>query len=283
MAMQNNNNELSLDEIHEATLALMKEIKRICERINIQYYLAFGTLLGAARHKGFIPWDDDADIWMMREDYERFFSYISDHENELYPISYCSRDKTENYPFAINRVTDLRYKYIDLATQKDIDCGIFVDVYPLDFCGNSDREYCKLYKKVTRLNMLYFVYTQKKSYGENGQFGFSKKILHGVLHLLYRSPRNLINHIEKKTNEIIYNPKLKGSSKVGVIVWWAYYKAYDKKLFDDTVMINFEDDFFSVPANYQKVLEIIYGDYMKLPPLEKRVAYHDYKIIKRFK
>lgn len=279
--MQYEKNELSLEDIHGATLTLMKEIKRICEKIGVKYYLAFGTLLGAARHKGFIPWDDDADIWMLREDYEKFFAYLEENAKELYSISYCSRKRTINYPFAINRVTDLRYKYIDIATQIDIDCGVFVDVYPLDLCGNSDSEYCKLYNKVAHLNMLYFVYLQKKTYGEKSRLGFLKSILHSVLHLLYKRPEDLLSFIEKRTNRIVFNPKLKNSTKIGVILWWAYNKSYDRGRFDEVEMVDFEDDVFAAPAEYKDILKTIYGDYMKLPPVEKRVAYHDYKIVER--
>ena len=83
--------ELSIEEIHEGTLGILKKIIEICDEINVNYFLAYGSLIGAVRHGGFIPWDDDLDIVMLRPDYEIFNQYCLKHERELYPFKLINR------------------------------------------------------------------------------------------------------------------------------------------------------------------------------------------------
>ena len=274
--------ELSIYEIHEVTLSLLIRIKEICNIIGVKYYLAYGTLLGAVRHKGFIPWDDDADLWMHRTDYDIFFKYLNDYKDELYPISFCSRMNTKNYPYAINRVTDMRYKYIDTKTFINVDYGVFVDIYPLDFAGNEHSEYLKKYKKIEKLNTLYFLYLQNKSYGGSILKSFLKRLSYFGLHCVFKNQKQIVSFIEKKTKLLLSN-STHDSKLLGVVIWWAYVQSYDKALFEGDTLLEFEGEKFCAPKHYKELLTLIYGDYMKLPPLDQRAPYHGYKIFEREK
>ena len=127
--------ELSIEEIHEGTLGILKKIIEICDEINVNYFLAYGSLIGAVRHGGFIPWDDDLDIVMLRPDYEIFNQYCLKHERELYPFKLINRKNEKKYPYNIARFNDLRYRDIYENVQ-EYDSGMFIDVYPLDGAGH---------------------------------------------------------------------------------------------------------------------------------------------------
>lgn len=275
--------ELSLQEIHDATLALLIKVKAICEEIGIKYFLAYGTLLGAVRHKNFIPWDDDVDLWMLRKDYNKFFEYLDAHKDTLYPISYCSRRNTQNYLYAINRITDMRYKYVDIRTHATVDYGIFIDVYPIDAVGNTQKDFLKMYRKIEMLNSMYYIYMQSQysSIDSNKLKAILKRILCYFLKLRFKNQNDILDYIEHKTNAILASHNFENSKLVGVAIWWAYMQCYNKQLFDKKTDIELSNEKFSAPAKYDELLHLIYGDYMTLPPQEKRVPYHGYKIYRR--
>ena len=114
--------ELSIEEIHEGTLGILKKIIEICDEINVNYFLAYGSLIGAVRHGGFIPWDDDLDIVMLRPDYEIFNQYCLKHERELYPFKLINRKNEKNI-------------HIILPVLMICDIGLFMRM-----CRNMIRE-----------------------------------------------------------------------------------------------------------------------------------------------
>lgn len=95
--------EMTNKEMQEVELEILKVLSKICEEQKLDYFLMYGTLLGAARHKGFIPWDDDLDIMMKRSDYDKLIEYLIEHEKELAPYKLFSKSNNANYPFMISR------------------------------------------------------------------------------------------------------------------------------------------------------------------------------------
>jgi lipopolysaccharide cholinephosphotransferase len=273
--------ELSLEEVHQATLEVLLFVRDLCDKIGIKYYLAFGTLLGAARHSGFIPWDDDADIWMKREDYMKLFQYMDKHSDELIPYSYCSRENNALYPNSINRITNLSYDYIDTVKNVNMGYGVFVDVYPLDLCGNSNEEYRVLYKQVARINALYECYLDGYAYSGNLIKSIVKRAINKTLHVRFPQREIMLDWINRKTYDVLQKKDLRDSKKIGVVVGWGYNQAYDLAFFEKEDEAEFGGKYFRVPYNYKGLLGYIYGDYMKLPPEGKRVSYHGYKIYKK--
>ena len=142
--------ELTLAEIHEGTLEVLKRFISVCDQIGVQYFLAYGSLIGAVRHHGFIPWDDDLDVIMLRPDYEKFREYCNKHEGELTPFRFFDRHNTPDYPYTIGRFCDTRYRMVRNDNVPDAGQGMFIDIYPHDGAGNNnDKRWKSILKKKT--------------------------------------------------------------------------------------------------------------------------------------
>lgn len=120
--------ELNLKEIQSASFEILKKVVEICESNNINYSLAYGTMLGAIRHKGIIPWDDDIDIMMSRPEYDKLMVYWKKHVAELSPLRVMNMDTVKNYPYMITRISDDRY-WLDVDNEENFGLGIFIDIY----------------------------------------------------------------------------------------------------------------------------------------------------------
>lgn len=128
--------ELSVEETQKVSLEILKTVAHICKTIGVRYCLIYGTLIGAVRHHGFIPWDDDLDIMMPRPDYERFLSYFKKHQSEYKHLELFNHDENANYPYMITRISDSRYQ-INMDNEKPYGMGVFIDIYPYDGLGKT--------------------------------------------------------------------------------------------------------------------------------------------------
>ena len=138
--------KLSMRENQLEALKILKDVCTICEENKFEYYLAWGTLLGAVRHQGFIPWDDDIDIMMPRPDYERFLEYCRTHEEQMKPYQLIHISTNAEYVYVLARVTNTEYKAEYLGV-REYGLGTFIDVYPLDGLGETYQVACKKMKK----------------------------------------------------------------------------------------------------------------------------------------
>lgn len=273
-----NDEKLSLRDIQVQANKVLDKLDSVCKLANVKYMLAYGTLIGAVRHNGFIPWDDDVDIWMVREDYDRFLKYCSQHEQDLYPFKLCTRANTLNYPYYISRFANNDYKYITkLSNGVSPDIGIFIDIYPLDEYGKTIEYGKKIEKRIAIQNVLYWAYIEKRSF-TGGINAVIRWFVHYLMRLLHgKNYSQVINSkIDKNLN------KLRGGSDyLGLPGWETYRIFFPKELFAQTIMHKFENGEYPIPKEYDEILTMIYGDYMKLPPEEKRYPHHEYEVIKR--
>lgn len=269
--------ELTLREIQQGELVVLKKIKEICEQSNTNYFLIFGTLLGAIRHKGIIPWDDDIDVGMMRDDYEKFISYCTKHKEELLPFKLYHYSTKKDYIYPIARFVDTRYK-IDYKDTVDYDLGLFVDVYPFDGCGNTIEERNKIFKKV-RGGVLAFI-----------SLGVRTNVLynHGLLNYIVKcsmwlaakviGQNRMIKIIEKRAKTICPTD----SKYVNCVIWdTTHAKMFPRKCFKELIEVPFGDYHFKIPKDFDEVLKLEYDTYMNLPPEEDRVGHHYYKAYKK--
>ena len=261
---KSNFKKLDIDEIKEVELGVMDYIHNICREKGINYSLAYGSLLGAVRHRGFIPWDDDLDIALKRDEYDKLYQAILEDNNSIYKI--VSWENDSRYPYPFYRVYDSRTVYENNYIQNDIELGICVDVFPFD-------DYKDVNKEITKLDMYrrLSVYTL---YGIRNKEAGIKNIVRYLMLVAFRLTR-------VKT----WNKKLNDCSKVPVNSEYIDYlmesKKYstkiDAKALDKVVGFKFEDRVYNIPSDYDHILTTIYGaDYMEIPPLEKRIQHDDF-------
>ena len=261
---KSNFKKLDIDEIKEVELGVMDYIHNICREKGINYSLAYGSLLGAVRHRGFIPWDDDLDIALKRDQYDKLYQAILEDNNSIYKV--VSWENDSRYPYPFYRVYDSRTVYENNYIQNDIELGICVDVFPFD-------DYKDVNKEITKLDMYrrLSVYTL---YGIRNKEAGIKNIVRYLMLVAFRLTR-------VKT----WNKKLNDCSKVPVNSEYIDYlmesKKYstkiDAKALDKVIGFKFEDRVYNIPTDYDHILTTIYGaDYMEIPPIEKRIQHDDF-------
>ena len=268
------------EELHDATMVLLKKLIEVCEAADVQYMLAYGTLLGAVRHQGFIPWDDDCDIMMLRPEYERFASYCAAHEKELYPFRFITRhNMPPTYLITIGRFCDTRYR-METRFQHDTGMDLFIDIHPLDGAGKTRDEAMQvlgdkrkeILYKLHRVTMPRFI----KKKGIARILSFGAWCFH-TLTCFTGQGRKLLDQLDALGKVF----PLEESDYVGSLVWFSDYHSYRKDCLDKTKKLPFEGVEVNVPADPDDFLSAQYGDYMTPPPEEKRVARHNYRLYKR--
>lgn len=270
-------NELTLKEIQAETLKIMKLIDSICQKENLRYSLFYGTLLGAIRHNGFIPWDDDLDIVMPRADYNKLATYFIEHASEIAPFKWFSYETIPSYPYMIARVCNTEF-YMEAANEKDCGMGTFVDIYPMDGAGNGNHKY--FYNKACFFSSMYF---SKSRLHYVMPKGFAKKIVKGCSYLLSKIVS--INYIRKRLLKYSKKYSYESSDFIASITWLTdgNNNVFRKSDFNELIPHDFENTKFYIPKKYNALLTTYYGDYMKLPPENERIGHHFYKIFERTK
>lgn len=254
--------KIELEERKKLQLDILDEIHRFCVDNQIKYSLGYGTLLGAIRHKGYIPWDDDIDIVMLRKDYDIFISTFS---TPIYKVA--SETTIDNWFLPFAKVYDDRTFIVDRKANTTL-IGLNVDVFPVDEISEN------IYKYVIQKTYIKFVsYCNAiKLFKINKETKLHKNIIMLVLKfLLVLFPKFFfLRQIIKKSQ--IYNEI--GSKKV--FCWASIEDKYclNKDIFENLCEIEFENRRFMSIKEYHTYLSIMYGDYMKLPPENKRISYH---------
>lgn len=248
-----------LRKLQLTQVEILKDIDEFCAENDIPYSIAFGTVLGAVRHGGFIPWDDDVDICMLREDYNRFISLWKDNDKYLLQNHSTNPDFTQTFTKIRKRNTAFVQ---DTDIGKDFHKGIFVDVFPFDRVAEG-----KIKRKVQIINsVLYALYSRGYTPKNNGSLmRFCSSV---ILKLKPKSKYDAAaqKHL-KRLSKYNDNKNLKIYS---VSTFGNMKKEYDSDLFDNLSRIKYENISVSVFNKYDQFLSYFYGDYMKLPPVSER-------------
>lgn len=260
-----------LNEIKKIELNVLIEVAKLCEEQGFRYYLAGGTLIGAIRHHGFIPWDDDIDIVMPRLDYNKFISYCKNHETSFDLFAHeINEQHFRLFAKACSKETIVEEDYGMLDYYPT---GVWVDVFPFDGLGNSYEGAKKIIKRYMRQQHLLTVSLWKKFI--NGKRSVFLEPFRFAFYLMgkFVNKKKLIQKIENKYVSIDFD---KSKYCAAVCGTYGIKEIVERKFFDDSIDVEFEGHLFKAPAGYDGYLTSIYGDYMQLPPKEKQVGHHDF-------
>lgn len=258
--------KMEIAELRSIQLDILREIDAFCRKHGIRYFLCYGSLIGAIRHKGYIPWDDDIDISMPRPDYERF---VREFSSSRFVLLDKSRDK--NHPYLYGKVSDP-----ETIVKENYDCpievGVNVDIFPIDGLPDDKKESDRLCEKLKKLRRMLEV---KRLYVSKDR-PLWKNILHvsGKLILLPVPDCCILRHIGKLQQRYPYE----NASWVADLNFGGKERRVPKSLFERTVEVDFEGGKFWAPEGYDTWLRSIFGDYMQLPPEEKRVSNHFFEV-----
>lgn len=272
--------ELSLRESQLATLEIVKKIDSICKKEGIKYWVNYGSLIGAIRHKGFIPWDDDFDIGMSRPDYTKFLQYCYSHKQELYPFEIHNIHTHEFCWYNISRFCDNRYVCKFDKWRGYDESGLFVDIYPYD--GQGERKDNRYWFRTDKNRCWYMMMARLSSAKKFEKSKTLKKTL--VRMFMYpfaklHKPSFYLRKMEKIASKYSWDE----SEYAFCTAWTAYRKMhfYKKEYFEDLIEVDFENIKVPVPRKYDEFLTEFYGDYMKLPPKEEQNPQHFYKTYRK--
>lgn len=266
--------EIGLEEHKKIALDILKAVDCICKKNNIQYFLAYGTLLGAVRHQGFIPWDDDIDIQVPRQDYNRFLNIfneqaLSNGYEHLKVVSPYDKGALHTHIKVIDTRTVKIEKGFDYRKYEPL--GIDIDVFPIDglpddekVCDEINKQKLVLYLKFQR----FVIDVQSRSF---------KGILYTYyIQMMCRIKNETKQRLVEKADEISMKYPYESANYVGSVCS-VYSPAKIRHLrtdYENAIDVQFEDGVFKAPSGYDNILRTIYGDYMQLPPLKEQITHH---------
>jgi lipopolysaccharide cholinephosphotransferase len=268
--------EMTLEEIKECSVGILDFIDKVCHENNLIYYLCGGTLLGAIRHKGFIPWDDDIDIMMPRSDYEKLFEVWP--KNDRYAV--LNYKNTENFPFAYGKSIDMMTVKIESIIFKGIQMGVDVDIFPIDGLPSDDEEARMYYKRIEKMQNRLSLQLSSFGKGRNLSRTIARNIRLFFLRICDTMGITSWYKVIKKFDDLaqLYTGKNTGFCGITAI---SHYGIKEKNKIDnykEGVLVIFEGKEYPVPNGYSDYLSRLYGrDYMQLPPEEQRETHHSYK------
>lgn len=262
--------KLSLEEIKSIEKDILGYVASLCDKNKLRYFLAYGTLIGAIRHKGFIPWDDDMDIAMPQPDYERFLKEWKNTDDlALYAV------ELGNSKMLIARICDIKAtNSYERVLWKKGESGVWIDIFPISAVPSDMAEYKKHIKRLHRLETLAY-YSRYNDVRPSMFSSVRDKMAAAVKMFAFRwiNRAKVIRDVKKYA----YNTYDWSTSEyVGCVTFLDYpdREHLPKDWWEHFEMTKFEDAEFSIVSSYDSLLRNYYGDYMQFPPVEQRVPVH---------
>lgn len=262
--------ECTLEELKETELGILKEFDRICKENNITYYLAYGTLLGAVRHKGFIPWDDDIDVFVKHEDFLRLKSVCKECMGEQY--YYQSReDNLQNFIFW-ERLGLKNTTSIDSSLKSiKAEWGVGIDIFPLMPVSDIKEEQEKQISDFRKSQIMCLKYLNRATFKQARGTEKIKKIISAFIpdsinRRLYKKYMNKVGEKKEHMDNLCFD-----FSELGNLEY------FETKWFSQCIELDFEGYKFPAPIGYKELLTTMYGDYNVIPDESNRENHSDNK------
>jgi len=260
--------KLTVDEMKNIQLEILKSFVAYCENNKLDYFLAAGTAIGAVRHQGFIPWDDDIDVMMPRSSYDEF---LKNYLNDQYEVFDCWRREDYYYPFAklVDKSTLLKEK-----TSVPTAFGVYIDIFPIDIIPDT-----KAAIKILKFKRNYIDLKITSMVAINKERSVWKKVILKTAHFLFRKC-SLIDCVREMDS--LYRRYINISSEYRYCIAFFFSNRIPmpKEVYSDYEYCMFENIKCRIPIGNDVLLKSIYGDYMKLPPIEQRINKHNVEIYK---
>ena len=248
-----------MQKMKEKELDMLRIFLHVCGELGLRHYVIGGTLLGAVRHQGFIPWDDDIDVALPREDYDRF---VAEAQAHLPDWCFLQNYHTEpEFPFIFSKLRDSRSTFFESSLKElPINQGIYIDVFPIDYVPDQNRE---------RFDRKNFFLKIRANYGLNLRPSFKVRVLQRLT--LLRWPR-LRDALEQR--EALFRGVGPSGHMANLCGSWGKREVVPAAWFGQGTPLPFEGLTVIGPSDYDAYLRNVYGDYMQLPPIEKQVGHH---------
>ena len=258
------NTELTLPEIKASVFEILKHFKDFCTQNDITFFLSNGTLLGAVKYGGFIPWDDDIDVLMPRADYDKLIDLYRD--SERYHLFSTERVPAFRFPFA--KLCDRTTIKVEENIDNGVELGLDIDIFPIDSC--TEHMLRRDIQLRSKLCLLGYVLSKFKSGGDRSLF--KRSIIRCCRMCGYA-------FFHKQLSALVCKEVARGSTHMGCLIWPVYgsREVLPADVFSKTVEVTFEGETFPAPIGYDAYLRSLYGDYPKDPPKEKQKTHHSFK------
>ena len=258
---------IDTEQLKNIQVDMLKCFIAVCQKHNLRYFLLGGSALGAVRHKGYIPWDDDIDVGLPRNDYEKFLEVAQKDLPENIFVQTTITDP--EYPVNFAKLRNSDTTFVEKSVKNfNINHGVYIDIFPLDG-----------YKKSSFSELLYKIYTFRigcEFYSDDKNSGFKNKFLKIVLPIVFPNYKKLKYKNEKYMKKRNYDESELIRNFCGA---WGLKEVVPKSFFGNGAKAEFEGFEVIIPEQYDLYLTSLYGDYMKLPPVEKRVPHHYCEIV----
>ena len=268
-----NKKTISLEELKQIELQTLREIHKLCTEQGWRYSLVGGTLIGAVRHGGFIPWDDDIDICMPRPDYNKLIEYCQNNET---PFRLICTETEKQYSYLFAKAVNPNTTIIEEGTNRNnIDMGVYIDIFPIDGLADDLETASKEFSKNRFNRELLIAYNWKKYFRSK-----TKSIVYEPIRFAFFvmsrfvNPQKLITKIQKQFPEDSYD-KYEYLTSIGGA--YRMRETMSKNILMEYTDIQFEGETFRAFKDYHSYLSHIYGDYMKLPAPEHQVSHHTFE------
>jgi lipopolysaccharide cholinephosphotransferase len=261
--------EITPAESKQLMIEVLEAYATFCDTHHLRYYLTYGTLLGAVRHQGFIPWDDDVDVMMPRPDYEKFLDLTKNGLGFKMKVDSFKTNPKYIYPYAkvIHEDTLVIEEFYNYNT------GVYIDIFPVDGLPTEAQERAAHYEKMAQTRKFHSLAYRHKTHWDNPLKNIRMKILIQLIHLY--GDHRILKQIDTLAKSFDYEK----CDTVGIIVWgYGGREACLKEAMSSSMELPFEGLSLKAPQNTHAWLKQVYGDYMTPPPVEKRTSTHISKI-----